>query len=85
MADDVLPTPPLGSSAAESIFAGEGPRSRRAARNEARLATLLATIAGFVDAYGIIAYGVFVSFMSGKTTQTGYQSAEGDFGRACET
>jgi len=82
MADDVLPTPPLGSSAAESIFAGEGPRSRRAARNEARLATLLATIAGFVDAYGIIAYGVFVSFMSGNTTQTGYQAAEGDFGPA---
>ena len=55
---------------------------RAAARNEARMAALLATIAGFVDAYGIIAYGVFVSFMSGNTTQTGYQAAEGEFGPA---
>ena len=55
---------------------------RAAARSEARLAALLATIAGFVDAYGIIAYGVFVSFMSGNTTQTGYQAAEGAFGPA---
>jgi uncharacterized membrane protein YoaK (UPF0700 family) len=39
-------------------------------------------IAGFVDAYGIITYGVYVSFMSGNTTQTGYQTAEGAFGPA---
>ena len=39
-------------------------------------------IAGFVDAYGFITYGVFVSFMSGNTTQTGYQTAEGAFGAA---
>jgi len=58
-------------------------RSARAATvTEARLAALLATIAGFVDAYGIIAYGVYVSFMSGNTTQTGYQAAEGLFGLA---
>ena len=36
-------------------------------------------IAGFVDAYGMITYGVYVSFMSGNTTQTGYQTAEGAF------
>jgi len=59
------------------------PRSTRAAVvTEARLATLLAMIAGFVDAYGIMSYGVFVSFMSGNTTQTGYQTAEGLFGPA---
>ena len=29
-----------------------------------------------------MAYGVFVSFMSGNTTQTGYQAAEGEFGPA---
>ena len=40
-------------------------------------------IAGFVDAYGMITYGVYVSFMSGNTTQTGYQAAEGAFGPAC--
>ena len=39
-------------------------------------------VAGFVDAYGMITYGVFVSFMSGNTTQTGYQTAEGAFGPA---
>jgi uncharacterized membrane protein YoaK (UPF0700 family) len=39
-------------------------------------------IAGFIDAYGMITYGVFVSFMSGNTTQTGYQTAEGAFGLA---
>ena len=60
-------------------------RSRQAqARSAERLATALAMIAGFIDAYGIITYGVFVSFMSGNTTQTGYQTAEGAFeiGRA---
>ena len=30
----------------------------------------------------MITYGVFVSFMSGNTTQTGYQAAEGAFGPA---
>ena len=39
-------------------------------------------IAGFIDAYGMITYGVYVSFMSGNTTQTGYQAAEGAFGPA---
>ena len=39
-------------------------------------------IAGFIDAYGMITYGVFVSFMSGNTTQAGYQTAEGAFGPA---
>jgi uncharacterized membrane protein YoaK (UPF0700 family) len=47
-----------------------------------RLAAALAMIAGFVDAYGMITYGVYVSFMSGNTTQTGYQAAEGAFGPA---
>jgi uncharacterized membrane protein YoaK (UPF0700 family) len=46
------------------------------------LAAALAMIAGFIDAYGMITYGVFVSFMSGNTTQTGYQTAEGAFGPA---
>ena len=58
-------------------------RSKRAqARRAERLAAALAMIAGFVDAYGMITYGVYVSFMSGNTTQTGYQTAEGAFGPA---
>ena len=84
MADEVLkPAAAPRPSAAKSELADDKPRSlRAAARSEARLAALLATIAGFVDAYGIMAYGVFVSFMSGNTTQTGYQTAEGEFGPA---
>jgi uncharacterized membrane protein YoaK (UPF0700 family) len=58
-------------------------RSRRTqVRSAERLAAALAMIAGFVDAYGMITYGVYVSFMSGNTTQTGYQAAEGAFGPA---
>ena len=66
----------------------EGPldRAGRSKRDQARnaelLAAALAMIAGFIDAYGIITYGVFVSFMSGNTTQTGYQTAERASGRA---
>ena len=84
MADEVLkPAAAPRPSAAKSESADDKPRSlRAAARSEAWLAALLATIAGFVDAYGIMAYGVFVSFMSGNTTQTGYQTAEGEFGPA---
>jgi uncharacterized membrane protein YoaK (UPF0700 family) len=81
MADEVTkPAPAAGASALEARAVE---RSRRAqARNAERLATALAMIAGFIDAYGIITYGVFVSFMSGNTTQTGYQAAEGVFGSA---
>src|SRR3984957_7285802 len=66
----------------------EGPldRAGRSKRDQAQnaelLAAALAMIAGFIDAYGMITYGVFVSFMSGNTTQTGYQTAEGAFGPA---
>jgi uncharacterized membrane protein YoaK (UPF0700 family) len=40
-------------------------------RAERWLAVYLALIAGYVDAYTIRAYRVYVSFMSGNTTQTG--------------
>ena len=49
----------------------------RRTRRAEFLAAVLGVIAGFVDAYGMIVYGVFVSFMSGNTTQAGYQAAEG--------
>jgi uncharacterized membrane protein YoaK (UPF0700 family) len=42
-----------------------------------RLAIWLALIAGYVDAYALIAYGVYVLFMSGNTTQTGSLIGEG--------
>jgi uncharacterized membrane protein YoaK (UPF0700 family) len=47
------------------------------AREQRRLAIGLALIAGYVDAYALIAYGVYVSFMSGNTTQTGSMIGQG--------
>jgi len=51
-------------------------------RAEGRLAASLALIAGYVDAYGIVALGVYVSFMSGNTTQTGALTGQGHFAAA---
>jgi uncharacterized membrane protein YoaK (UPF0700 family) len=52
------------------------------ARAERRLAICLAPIAGYVDAYGLIALGVYVSFMSGNTTQTGSLAGQGSVAAA---
>jgi uncharacterized membrane protein YoaK (UPF0700 family) len=51
-------------------------------RVELGLAAFLALVAGYVDAYGIVALGVYVSFMSGNTTQTGAQTGQGHFAAA---
>src|SRR5271154_2153894 len=81
MADEV-PKPTL-TGGPSALAAEVVDRSRRVqVRNAELLAVALAMTAGFVDAYGVIAYGVYVSFMSGNTTQTGYQTAEGAFGPA---
>ena len=81
MADELIKPTPAGSlSALEAQAVDRSPRAQ--ARNAELLAAALAMIAGFIDAYGMITYGVFVSFMSGNTTQTGYQTAEGAFGPA---
>jgi uncharacterized membrane protein YoaK (UPF0700 family) len=69
-------------SALEEPVDHPGRAKRARVRNAELLAAVLALIAGFIDAYGMITYGVFVSFMSGNTTQTGYQTAEGAFGPA---
>jgi uncharacterized membrane protein YoaK (UPF0700 family) len=52
------------------------------ARSERRLAICLALVAGYVDAYGLIAYGTYVSFMSGNTTQTGTMTGQGKLAAA---
>jgi uncharacterized membrane protein YoaK (UPF0700 family) len=84
MADELIkPTPATSPSVLELGAVDRTARSPRArVRSAERLAAALALIAGFIDAYGMITYGVFVSFMSGNTTQTGYQAAEGAFGPA---
>jgi uncharacterized membrane protein YoaK (UPF0700 family) len=46
------------------------------------LAIGLAMIAGFIDAYGIITYDTYISFMSGNTTHAGYKIGQGNFGGA---
>jgi uncharacterized membrane protein YoaK (UPF0700 family) len=46
------------------------------------LAVCLAMISGFLDAYGMITYRTYLSFMSGNTTQTGYEIGQGKFGAA---
>ena len=51
-------------------------------RNAELLAAALAMIAGFIDAYGFITYGVYASFMSGNTTQAGYLAGQGAFAAA---
>src|ERR1700722_15162372 len=81
MADELRKPAPAAARSAPEAEAVDRLRRAQAQRAE-RLAAALAMIAGFIDAYGIITYGVFVSFMSGNTTQTGYQTAEGLFGPA---
>jgi len=56
--------------------------SRSSATHQERLATGLAMLAGFVDAYGIIRYNTYLSFMSGNTTQAGYRAGQADFALA---
>ena len=55
---------------------------RAAARAQEWLAAGLAMIAGYVDGYGIITYGTYLSFMSGNTTMTGYKIGEGQLAAA---
>jgi uncharacterized membrane protein YoaK (UPF0700 family) len=52
---------------------------RKAVLAQERLAVSLAVLAGYVDAYGFITYGTYLSFMSGNTTQTGFETGQGNF------
>ena len=74
--------PATDRSPLEAPFDGAKRSKRAEVRSAERLAAALATIAGFIDAYGFITYGVYVSFMSGNTTQTGYLVGEGAFAAA---
>ena len=75
-----------GPSAAKSIrsaaIGGAAPPAQVAARQEGRRAVLLALIAGYVDAYAFVKYRLYVSFMSGNTTQTGSQAGQARFAEA---
>ena len=52
------------------------------AREQQGKAVALALVAGVVDGYGISTYQTYLSFMSGNTTQTGYNIGERDFAAA---
>jgi uncharacterized membrane protein YoaK (UPF0700 family) len=60
----------------------EGSRVAYPEEIEEWLAAALAMIAGFLDAYGMITYRTYLSFMSGNTTQAGYELGQGKFGPA---
>src|SRR5208337_3005422 len=88
MADELVTksAPETTPSGLEQTAADRTARSARsAAQSQERLAAGLAMIAGFVDAYGIITYGVYLSFMSGNTTQTGYKAGQGAFSAAASS
>jgi uncharacterized membrane protein YoaK (UPF0700 family) len=67
----------MNKSLTGDLAAAGGSLAGLATREQRRLAIWLALIAGYVDAYALIAYGVYVSFMSGNTTQTGSMIGEG--------
>jgi uncharacterized membrane protein YoaK (UPF0700 family) len=48
-------------------------------RVEWALAIFLALIAGYLDGYGLLVLGTYVSFMSGNTTMTGLRSGQDNF------
>ena len=58
---------------------GPAPPAQVIARQQGRRAALLALIAGYVDAYAFVKYRLYVSFMSGNTTQTGSQAGQAMF------
>lgn len=75
-----------GPSAAKSVrsaaLEGPAPSGQITARQQGRRAALLALIAGYVDAYAFIKYRLYVSFMSGNTTQTASQAGQAKFAEA---
>ena len=56
------------------------PASSDSMRIQERFAILLALIAGYIDATGLIKWKTYVSFMSGNTTQLGAALAKGNSG-----
>jgi uncharacterized membrane protein YoaK (UPF0700 family) len=64
---------------------GVAPPQAAAALSDLWLPICLALVAGYVDAYALLSYGVYVSFMSGNTTQTGAMIGQGKLFTAVDT
>ena len=58
---------------------------RSATGKQLVLAVLLCFIAGYLDGFGLIVLGTFISFMSGNTTQTGASVGQGKLQAAFPT
>lgn len=63
-----------------SILAPRSPSGK-----QLMLAVLLCFIAGYLDGFGLIVLGTFISFMSGNTTQTGVSLGQGKWQAALPT
>jgi uncharacterized membrane protein YoaK (UPF0700 family) len=48
-------------------------------RLEWMIGVFIAMVAGYLDGFGLLFLGTYVSFMSGNTTSTGVSSGQGDF------
>jgi uncharacterized membrane protein YoaK (UPF0700 family) len=53
--------------------------SEAGVRAQWALAILLGLIAGYLDGYGLLFLGVYVSFMSGNTTVAGLRTGQASF------
>jgi uncharacterized membrane protein YoaK (UPF0700 family) len=78
----MAPMPVADDQSLRNPIDGSDGFRRAPGRNIELLALALATVAGFIDAYGFITYGVYVSFMSGNTTQAGFLAGKGAFAAA---
>ena len=81
-ADGTLGKMPVNGSTASKSSGSRLRSLRLAGQCNEWLAAGLAMIGGFVDAYGMITYHTYLSFMSGHSTQTGYETGQGNFGAA---
>lgn len=55
-------------------------QARARDRKQLRVASLLAAVAGYIDAYSLTWLGLYVSFMSGNTTSLGMNVGKAHFG-----
>jgi uncharacterized membrane protein YoaK (UPF0700 family) len=69
----------LASENTKLVGDTESPLHSNQTRAEWAVAILLAMIAGYLDGYGLLFLGTYVSIMSGNTTNAGLRCGQGDF------
>lgn len=78
-AQNYIASPPQAVPQAEHPGAES---ARKTLWEQGWLAIMLALTSGYVDAYAYLNYKIYVSFMSGNTTQTGLQAGQSDMSKA---